>query len=129
MRFPNTHLGEATILWLGVFGAPLAWAVQHVTGYALTEATCGEAGTSGWDIHMDAWTIVVSGAAVVVALAAIAAAIVTFRATRDAESEGEPPRARFHFLAIIGLTIGPLFLAMILMSGLGAVFLTECVQS
>jgi len=114
-------------VWIGVLGAPAAWAVQHVTGYALTEATCDEAGTSGWDVHMDLWTIVVTAAAVAVALAAIAAAIATFLATRGAESE--PPRARIHFLSVIGITIGPLFLAMILMSGLGAVFLTECVQS
>jgi Mn2+/Fe2+ NRAMP family transporter len=116
-------------VWIGVLGAPAAWAVQHVTGYALTEATCDEAGTSGWDVHMDLWTIVVTAAAAAVALAAMATAIATFRATREAESEGEPPRARIHFLAVIGITIGPLFLAMILMSGLGAVFLTECVQS
>ena len=30
---------------------------------------------------------------------------------------------------MIGITIAPLFLAMILMSGLGAIFLPECVQS
>jgi hypothetical protein len=75
---------------------------------------------------MDAWTLAVTVAAAVVAVAAIAAAIVTFRATRGAE---EPPAARIHFLAVIGITVGPLFLAMIVMSGLGAIFLPQCVQS
>jgi hypothetical protein len=115
------------LLWIGVFGAPTAWAVQHVTGFSLTEARCREATTAGrWSLDMDAWTIAVTAAAAVVALASIAAAIVTFRATRGSET---PPRARVHFLAVIGITIGPLFLAMILMSGLGAVVLPQCVQS
>ena len=121
------NVGEAGVLWLGVFGAPAAWTIQHVTGFALTEARCREAASGGWSLNMDAWTIVVSAAAAAVAVAALIAAVVTFRATRGAESE--PPRGRIHFLAAIGITIAPLFLAMILMSGLGAIFLPECVQS
>ncbi len=127
MRLPRVNLGEAGVLWLGVFGAPAAWAIQHVSGFALTEARCREAAGGGWSLNMDAWTIAVSATAAAVAVAALAAAIVTFRATRGAESE--PPAGRIHFLAVIGITIAPLFLAMILMSGLGAIFLPECVQS
>ena len=128
MRVPRPNTGEAAVLWLGVLGAPVAWAIQHVTGFALTQARCGEAATRGrWSLNMDAWTIVVSATALAVAVAALAAAIVTFRATRGAGSE--PPRGRIHFLAVIGITIAPLFLAMIMMSGLGAIFLPECVQS
>jgi hypothetical protein len=127
MRLPRFHVGEATLLWVGVLGAPAAWTVQHMTGYALTEARCREAATAGgWSLDMDAWTIAVTAVAAVAAIAAMGAAIVTFRATRGAE---EPPRERIHFLAVIGITIGPLFLAMILMSGLGAVVLPQCVQS
>ncbi|HET8757667.1 MAG TPA: hypothetical protein VFM58_16735 [Solirubrobacteraceae bacterium] len=127
MRLPRVQLGEATLLWLGVFGAPAAWAVQHIAGFSLTEARCREAATiGGWSLDMDAWTIAVTALAAIVAVTAIGAAIVTFRGTRGAE---EPPRERIHFLAVIGITIGPLFLAMILMSGLGAVFLPQCVQS
>jgi hypothetical protein len=111
------------LLWLGVFGAPAAWTVQLVAGFALTQAECGAA---GWDVHMDAWTLAVSAVAVVVAVAAEAAALLTFRATRDAGSE--PPGARSRFLAVLGITIGPLFLAMILMGGIGAVVLVQCRQ-
>jgi hypothetical protein len=122
MRLPRVQLSEAGVLWFGVFGAPAAWTVQHLTGYTLTVATCRE----GAALDMDAWTLAVTVAAAVVAVAAIAAAIVTFRATRGAE---EPPAARIHFLAVIGITVGPLFLAMIVMSGLGATLLPRCVQS
>ena len=111
-------------LWLGVLGAPAAWTAQHVTGYALTEAACGRA---GWDVHMDAWTVAVTAAAALVALASGTAAALTYRATRATESS-EPPAARIRFLAVIGMAIAPLFLAMILMSGLGSVLLVECRQ-
>ena len=111
------------LVWVGVLGAPAAWTVQHITGYALTEVTCDE---RGWHVHMDPWTVVVTAVAVAVTIAAEAAAIATYRATRDAS---EPPGQRIHFLAVIGITIGPLFLALILMSGLGAVLLQACRQS
>ena len=116
-------MSPRALVWVGVLGAPAAWTVQHITGYALTEVTCDE---RGWHVHMDPLTLVVTGIAVAVALAAEAASIVTFRATRDAS---EPPGQRIHFLAVIGITIGPLFLALILMSGLGAVLLQACRQS
>jgi hypothetical protein len=116
------------LLWLGVFGAPAAWALQHITGFALADARCQEAGRGGGLVaHLDAWTLAITAVAAAIALAAEAAAIATLRATRGAESD--PPLGRVHFLAIIGVTIAPLFLAIILMSGLGAVFLDECVQS
>jgi Mn2+/Fe2+ NRAMP family transporter len=113
-------------VWFGLFGAPFAWAVQHVSGYALTEATCGRAGRTGWDVHLDAWSTAVFASAAVVALAAGVVSLVTFRATRSA-GEDLPP-ARIHFLSVIGIAITPLFLAMILMSGLGSVLLDQCRQ-
>jgi hypothetical protein len=119
-------VSESALMWFGVLGAPIAWTVQHVTGYALTEAACNEAAKGGWNVHMDAWVIAVSAAAAVAAAAAGVAAVVTFLATRDAGDE--LPRARVKFLAIIGVTITPLFFAMIVMSGLGSVLLSQCQQ-
>ena len=110
-------------VWLGAFGAGAAWAVQLVVGFALTEATCGEAALAS---HLDTWTALVTGAAALVAIVSGLSAVLTFRATRDAGSE--PPRGRIRFLAVIGMAITPLFLAMILMSGLGAVLLVQCRQ-
>jgi hypothetical protein len=126
MRLTRPHPGGATLLWLGVLGAPFAWTVQHVSGYALTEANCGTAGRTTWEVHMDAWTIVVTALAVTVALAALTAAVATFRAVRD--SGTDPPGGRIRFLSVIGIAIAPLFLAMILMSGLGVLMLNPCVQ-
>ena len=45
------------------------------------------------------------------------------------ESGDELPASRIHFLAVIGMMLGVLFLALILMAGIGTLFLPECVQS
>jgi len=119
-------------MWLGLLGAPLAWAAQHVIGYGLTEAACGPAGTR-WSTPVDSWTIVVTAIGATLALLAGLAAFTVFRRTRDVEgtggSEEPPPKGRIHFLAVVGMTISPLFLAIIVMSGLGSIILSNCVQS
>jgi hypothetical protein len=120
----------APLSWFGLLGAPFAWAIQHVTGFALTQAQCNGAHL---DVHVDAWTIAVTAPAAAIAILAELASIKVFRETRQAEgaggSEEPPPKGRIHFLATIGIVISPLFLFIILMSGLGSVFLAECVQS
>ncbi|MFL5819202.1 MAG: hypothetical protein ACJ76S_00765 [Solirubrobacteraceae bacterium] len=114
-----------TLLWFGVLGAPAAWVVQFVFGYAVTEAACDAAG-SRWGIPIDTWTLIATAAAATVALASEVAAIAMFRATR--RSGSEPPAGRIHFLATVGLTVAPLFLCAIVMSGIGVIALTNCHQ-
>ena len=114
---------SAPLLWFAVLGAPLAWATQHVVGFGLTVAACGAPGRA-WDIAVDAWTIAATVAAAVIAILAEIAAGVVFRATRDAGSD--PPGARIHFMSIVGLTINPLFLFIILLSGVGVAVLDNC---
>lgn len=124
---PRIGLTNATLLWYGLFGAPFAWAIQHVAGVGFTEANCQEAAKHGWEISLNAWTIAFSAGAVLVTLGGFAAAVATWRRTRDAGTD--PPGARVHFLSIIALTTTPLFLAIMVMSGLSVLFLTACRQS
>jgi hypothetical protein len=122
---------RATLLmWFGLFAAPAAWAVQHVTGIELQYAQCHD-NTPGpaYDVHVDAWTLVLTIAAAAIAILGGLAAVAAWRATRDADDDDAPPAGRIHFMAVIGMTITPLFVAIILMSGLGVVFLPSCVQS
>jgi hypothetical protein len=127
MTLPGRVDRTAVLLWFGLAGAPVAWTLQHIIGYGLTEASCQEAGQADWHLPLDAWTIVVTGAALVVGLASCAAAIATMRLTRDAGTE--PPGARIRFLATVAVTTGPLFVTIMLMSGLGTLFTTACRQS
>jgi hypothetical protein len=117
-------------MWAGIVAAPAAWTFQHVAGIQLRIAQCHDntAGPGG-QVHVDTWTLVVTAAAAAVAVLGEIAAIGAWRATRGAEEDDAPPRGRIHFLGVVGLTISPLFLAIILMSGLGSVLLPRCVQS
>jgi heme/copper-type cytochrome/quinol oxidase subunit 2 len=114
--------------WFGLLGAPFAWALQHVTGFALTLAACDPAGST-WSIALDGITTAVSIVAVAVALAAGAAAVASWAQTRGAEKDDPPPDGRRYFLALVGIAITPLFVAMILMTGSGVLDLSGCRQS
>jgi heme/copper-type cytochrome/quinol oxidase subunit 2 len=118
------------LMWFGLFAAPAAWAAQHVAGIALTIGQCHD-NTAGpdWRVHVDTWAAIITAAAAVVALLGLLSAVAAWRSARDADDSDPPPAGRVHFLGIIGLTISPLFLAIILMSGLGTIFLSQCVQS
>jgi hypothetical protein len=108
--------------WFAVLGPPFTWAAQHVAGYALTEVACDP---GGWDIPLDALTAAITAVAAVVVVLAGAAAITIFRITRDAS---EPPGSRVHFLSIMGMALFPLFLFIIVMSGVGSIVLADCEQ-
>ena len=118
------------LMWFGLLGAPAAWAAQHVTGVMLTIGACHD-NTAGpdWHVHVDAWAVAVTSVAAIVALLGLLSAVAAWRSARDADDSDPPPAGRVHFLGIVGLTISPLFLAIILMSGLGTIFLSQCVQS
>jgi hypothetical protein len=118
------------LAWVGVCAPPAAWALQHVSGVELQYAQCHDSTAGpGYEVHVDAWTLAVTLAAAAIAVLGGLAAFGAWRATREAEEDDAPPAGRIHFLSMIGMTITPLFLAMILMSGLGEVFLPSCLQS
>ncbi len=125
---PRTPRSAASpLLWFGVLGAPLAWGLQFGVGYWLTQGHCGVDGD--WGSGPDLWTLILTILAAGTAIAAAATAVALFRATTEAEAEGAPPAGRTHFLAIVGMAIAPLFLAIILMNAVGVLVLSSCNQS
>jgi hypothetical protein len=124
----RTRVRPELLQWFGVFGAPFAWTIQHVAGFALTLAACEPAGRT-WSVAVDGATTAISIVAAAIGLAAGAAAVAGWAQTRDVDDDDPPPEGRRHFLALIGIAITPLFVAMILMSGSGVVDLPECRQS
>lgn len=126
LRVPSS--AASPLLWFGVLGAPGAWALQFGLSYWLTEAHCGATGTD-WGLGLDAWVIVFTVVAVVIALGAGLTAAYLYRATDEAGHDTAPPAGRIHFLATVGIAITPLFLAIIVMNGVGATILTNCQQS
>jgi len=126
VRIRTREIPLPVLLWFGVAGSPAAWVLMFLTGFAFDLAQCNEAGRE-WRLPVDGWTIAATAFGVVVATLSLLAALAAYRVVRDAGDE--VPGSRIKFMAICGITVAPLFLAIILMSGLGATFLADCQQS
>lgn len=125
------------LLWFGVGGGAAAWAVQFVTNLAFSFAQCNQP-TARWQLPVHGWQIGLSAAAVAVVLASMATCgwifLRTFRIDdvfgQERRGDGSaPPLGRIHFLAILGLVINLLVLAIVIMTGIGAPLLPMCQQS
>ena len=122
-----TDRRASLLMWFGVWAAPVAWALQHAAGVMFGLAQCNPNGAR-WQVPLKTWDVLIAGGCAVVAIAGIAAAIMAFRGTSD-RSEAPPPGSRIHFMAAMALTIGPLFLAIIVLNGLGTGLNDLCRQS
>ncbi len=124
MTETRPSLRLSTLMWLGVTAAPIAVAVEMVSGVIFTDAGCSPAGRG---VAITTWTAIIGGVCALIALGGLLSAFATVRATRDC---GEaPPFGRVHFLGVIGLVVSLLPLAIIVMSTIGTIVLPECVQS
>lgn len=123
MTLARTPRLAAALQVYALFGAPLAWTAQLVVGYGLTEAACGPAGRA-WDIPIDTWEGVVLALALVVAAGGWAAAAMLHRAVTHGQLDD--PNGRVTFLAMIGLVVGAIFVALIVYTGTGVLTLEEC---
>jgi len=131
MRSPLSLSPESPVsplLWYGVLGSAVAWALQFSSGYWITEAQCSPTGGQ-WKIDVSAWTIAIGAVALAVAIGSAATAVTLFLRTSGVDSKGAPPAGRIRFLAIVGMTVAPLFIAMIVMTTVGVLVLQPCSQS
>jgi hypothetical protein len=127
-RLLGTDAGQEFLQWFGLLAAPLAWTVQLVVGFGVTEARCS-AGSMRWGVGVDTWELSLMVAAGAIALLAEGAAIALYLVTRDVDYSGPPPLGRRRFFVTASSLGNVLFLAIILMSGLAAVHHTPCQQS
>jgi heme/copper-type cytochrome/quinol oxidase subunit 2 len=123
-RVPTSPLSP--VMWFATLGAPIAWGLQFGIGYWITQGRCG---ATTWNLSLRTWAIVLTAAAAVVAVAAGLTALALFRRTNDVEKDDPPPLGRVHFFAIVGMAITPLFVAIIVMNGVGVAVLEVCHQS
>jgi len=111
------------LIWFALLGPPLAWALQFVLGYGVTEAACPPGNATG---SVNGWTVALTAVAAVVAVLGGLSAVAVYRSTRDEELDGAPPAGRIYFMSIVAMTTTPLFLAIILMNGVGVLILDRC---
>jgi hypothetical protein len=128
LRLQPPTSAAAVSQWFASGGAAAAWAVQHLFGYWVSVGNCNQEST-GWGSGAEFWTIAASAVAAMVAIGAGLVAVALFRGTLEDETHDAPPAGRVRFLAIVGMAMTPLFLAIILMSGVGAGILSPCQTS
>ena len=124
------------LLWFGVLGGAVAWAVQFVVNLAFTLAQCGQ--PARWMLPVHPWEIGISIVAVLVGLAAGGVSLNLFRRTyriddvlaEELHGDGyRPPLGRLQFMSIIGLTLNVLTLTIIVMTAIAAPLLPVCQQA
>lgn len=108
------------LLWLAVAAAPLAWALQLVVGSGYEELACARAGRSSSELFLAVLTVVLAA----VAGSGATAGYVMWRDVRRGAIDD--PRGRVSFLAFAALVASALFLATIVLGGLGLVGLGSC---
>ncbi len=111
--------------WIGTLVPPFVWATQHVLGYGIATAECGDGRVTRTGVSNTVWELALLGLAALVVVAAEAAAVAVFRATK-----GEDPEdSRLHFFATAAVVANVLFLTIILLDGLTSGLETGCVGS
>jgi hypothetical protein len=125
------------LLWFGVGGGAIAFAVQFVAGLAFSFAECNQPGAR-WHLPVHAWQIGLAAGGVAVTLASTAVSALIFRRTyRIGDVFGEerrgdghaPPLGRVHFLSLVALTVNFLVLPIIVMDAVGTGLHPLCQQT
>ena len=119
-------LRHTVLLWLGVLGAPVAWAVLLGLGYLLDEAQCSR-GSDAWGLDARIGNSALAAAATLVGVASLAAAYATWRSGQRGDVRDE--RGRFEWMGFSGLLVSSLFLFLILMTGFGVNSVSPCHQA
>ncbi len=114
--------------WFGLFGAALAWTGEHVIGYGLTEARCGEGGR-GWGIPLHTSHYALLALALLFWLLSQSAAVAILVRTRHLDHQDPPPEGRRHFFAVAAVAGNVLFLVAIVLDVVGSVAHTPCGQA
>jgi|GEM_PF-2373738 len=106
-------------VWYAVFGGIGAWTVHLLALVALVRFTCN-AHDYLWVMHV--LTVVTAAATVL----AIGLSWRLVRAGRPADESGSDPAGRLHFLGQVGLLVGAVNLALILLEGLYVLLIPAC---
>lgn len=112
-------------MWVGLFGAPVAWAASHVVGWSVSEARCEVAGRQ-WGIAFDTWETVLLVLALTLALVGLLSSLAVYRTVKDVDKDAAPPEGRLWLLSISGLVVSTLMLVGIVLAHTAALSLTPC---
>lgn len=126
------------LVWFGLGGGAVAFALQFVAGLAFSFAQCVNGTATKWHLPVRDLQVGIAVAGFLVGLASTAVAAMIFRRTyRVGDIFGEerrgdgsaPPLGRIHFLAICGLTVNALVLCIMAMDAVAMGLHGLCMQT
>ncbi|PWU45685.1 hypothetical protein DLE60_24985 [Micromonospora globispora] len=124
----RARLAGGLLLWYGVLGGAVAWAVHLLVAWPLDELTCAAGSEKISAVPL--WQAV--GLAVVlpglVTAGSLAVAALAWRRTARAQSAGvqDPAFGRSRMLAVVGIWANLLFLTIIVLGGVAVLVLPAC---
>jgi hypothetical protein len=124
MTVEERHRGAEFLQWFGLFGAALIWTAQFVIGFGVTIAACSPGDVGGVDV--ETWQITLMAIGIPLAVLSEIAAVRILLETRTLHHEDPPPWGRRHFFASAAVLGNILFIVIILLSGIGAIYTNHC---
>jgi hypothetical protein len=125
---PRARLTGGLLLWYGVLGGAVAWAVHVLAAWGLDELACaaGSERVSAVPLVQAVGLAVVIPALVTVGSLLVAALV--WRRTARAQRAGAQDRAfgRSRMLAVVGVWANLLFLTIIVLGGIAVLVLPPC---
>jgi len=124
----RTRLIGGLLLWYGVLGGAVAWAVHLMIAWPLDELTCAAGGENVSGVPL--WQAVALAVLIpaLVAVGSLLVAVLALQRTARAQSTGDDERAfgRSRMLAVIGIWSNLLFLTIIVLGGVAVLVLPPC---
>ncbi|MGS2617737.1 hypothetical protein ACVCAH_24920 [Micromonospora sp. LZ34] len=123
---PGQHarLAGGLLLWYGVLGGALAWAVHLFVAWGVEELTCATGSTRVGAVPL---RLVITLAVVLPALATVGSLLAAGLAWRRTRHDGEDRSvSRTRMLAVVGIWLNLLFLTIIVLGGAALLVLAPC---
>jgi hypothetical protein len=124
---PRTARFGGLLLWFGVLGGVMFWAVHAMAAWSIDELACaaGHDELAGFPLTAAMGLVVILPG--LGAVAALAVSWLAWRRTRaDVPEGGERPIGRAHMLAVVGLWLNLFALAIIVLGGVNVLVLPPC---
>ncbi|MFI7648178.1 hypothetical protein ACIBTZ_19165 [Micromonospora sp. NPDC049460] len=120
----RARLAGGLLLWYGVLGGALAWAVHLIVAWGVDELTCAAGSTRVGAVPL---RLVVTLAVVLPALATVGSLLAAGLAWRRIRQDGEDRSvSRTRMLAVVGIWLNLLFLTIIVLGGVALLVLAPC---
>jgi hypothetical protein len=114
--------------WIGFLVGGPVWFAEFLAGIGASQAVCNPA-SGRWGVPHDAVQLGLMVFAALCVVVALVASVVVFRETYEVGEQDPPPHGRIHFFSAASIGGNVVFLAIILLTGIGTIVDRTCHQA